>query len=239
MSVRRSVLRLAALATCGGIVMLAGCTGKADNKDAYVRFLNLLSDQAAVSVTLDAKPVATGVGYQSASSYYQTGSNNYAAVITNAAGATLSSYTQALGQLHYTVYLYGAPTDIKRLNVDDSKLPITTDKFTARLVVASAALTGYDLYLTTATADLANTLPNVVVSLPESISAYGTLLDPGSYRVRITPTGTKTVVFDHTLTFATKTTTTFVVHGQAGNPRFTQVSPDEGAVVVFAQPLGG
>lgn len=234
MSFRRSAARLVALAACCGLALLAGCTSKADNKPAQVRYLNLLDDQTAVGVSLDGKPVATGVGYQSASSYHETRSNNYAALITNAAGATLSSYTEALGQLRYTIYLYGTAADIKRINADDSKLTLPNDKFTLRLLVASAALTGYDLYVTTADADLATTTPNLVLSLPATISTYGTLLDPGSYRVRITPTGTKTVVFDRTLSFTAKSHPTFVVHGTAGAPKFMQVGPDEGAAVVFA-----
>ena len=224
------------VATIALACTLSACgTSSAENKPARVRYLNLLGDHTTVNVTLDAKPVATGVAFQTVSNYYQTGSNNYAAVISNTAGTSLSSYTQGLGQLHYTVYLYGTAAEVKHLNVSDEPLVLKDGTFTTRILVASDTLTGHDLYVTAADTDIATATPNAAVTLPATLSAYTTVLDAGSFRVRITATGTKNVVFDRTLDFASKSADTFVLYADPGvtTPSVLRVGQAEGAVMLF------
>ncbi|HEY9104618.1 DUF4397 domain-containing protein [Chitinimonas sp.] len=233
-------LAMLGLATLG----LAGCNGLKSGDDsihANLRFVNLMTDQATVSVLLDDATQLSSLPFEQSSSYQDNAwAASYTIKINNASNALLGSFTLAPAQKsHTTTYLYGSAVGMKYASFTDEAYTVSSGKFVVRTLLAADNLSGFDLYVTGASDDLSNLTPTVYAYAAGSMSAYSSETASGSYRVRLTLSGTKTVVFDTTMTFDSATATTLVLHtlGSSQLPTVMRIKPDDGSAVIVPNTL--
>jgi hypothetical protein len=141
--------------------------------------------------------VLTNVAYKTVSDYLAVASGSHNLKV-RAAGTTTVVIDQnaALTQgTYYTVLATGRVASIAPVVLTDDQTSPASGQVRVRLVHASPTAGNVDIYVTAPTTDIATatpTLPNVAF---RAVSNY-LEVPAGTYRVRITPAGTKTVALD-------------------------------------------
>lgn len=195
--------------------LLAACGGGDDNfndrtglSQPKVRFVHALPGGPAVTLWRDgvADPAATNVEYKYGSQYYDIGTANTSFSLRVAATnteVTTAGFDPSRGH-KYTLVALPAASGAQLLVIDDPyNKSLISD--VARLRVLNAAVNAqtFDVYLTASGADLSVATPNLTAvaykqvapdSGSESLEVNG-----DTYRLRITPEGSKTVIFDVTV----------------------------------------
>ena len=164
---------------------------------AQLRVVHASPDAPNVDVLVDNASVLTNVAYKTASNYLPvtSGSRN---LKVRAAGSTTVVIDQnaALAQgTYYTVLATGRVASIAPIVLTDDQTNPASDNVRVRLVHASPTAGNVDIYVTTPTADIATASPTVPNVAFRAVSNY-LEVPAGTYRVRITPVGTKTVAID-------------------------------------------
>ena len=164
---------------------------------AQLRVVHASPDAPNVDVLVDNASVLTNVAYKTASNYLPvtSGSRN---LKVRAAGSTTVVIDQnaALAQgTYYTVLATGRVASIAPIVLTDDQTNPASGDVRVRLVHASPTAGNVDIYVTTPTADIATASPTVPNVAFRAVSNY-LEVPAGTYRVRITPVGTKTVAID-------------------------------------------
>lgn len=201
--------RLLLLGALAGATTLAACsdsttTGPRKTADAgRVRFVNATTDTAVaktLAVRVDDVPLTASVAYGAATAYVPTyvGARHFVgrradvAVANPAFDATVTVAQPA----DYTVLATGSGSDLSLLTLADVNSAPPTDMAEVRVVDAAAG--SVDVYVTTTTADLATSTP-VATALPfRGATPYVTVPAGAATRIRVTATGTTTVLLDVT-----------------------------------------
>jgi hypothetical protein len=188
-----------------GAVGLAGCgeDGAGPTAAPAVGRLRLVhaSPDTARAKTVDVQvagvPVAAAMAYKAATSYVLVLEGQREVVVRNAVDSTtVFSLTLAVSaSTDYTVLSTGIGSDLSPLTVVDTNAAPVGDSVKIRVVLAAPAAGNVDVYITTPTASLTAETPDASNVPFRAASGYFTL-GVGAHRVRLTPTGTKTVSLD-------------------------------------------
>lgn len=221
------------------VMTLGGCSSKSSNTNANVRFVNLMSDQAKISVTLNDAAAVSDLAFQAISTYQERPSGTYTSKITGATGATLLTPSLALGQLHYTIYVYGTAASPRYAAITDEPVVVNTGKYVVRTMLGSTNLPVFDLYISSAEADLSTLSPVAYGGAVATATGYTAEADSGTFRIRLTLSGTKDLVFDSTQAFDAKSANTLVFfsQGSAQLPTVLFMHPEEGNTKVVTNTL--
>ena len=164
---------------------------------AQMRVVHASPDAPNVDVLVDNAPVLTNVAYKAASSYLEvpSGSRNLKVRATGTSTVVIDQ-NGTLGQGgFYTVLATGRVASIAPVVLTDDQTSPASGNIRLRLVHASPTAGNVDIYVTAPTADIASATPTLANVAFRAASNY--LEAPaGTYRVRITPAGTKTVAID-------------------------------------------
>ena len=203
---------LLGVATAG---LLAACGGDDDNfddrtgtADPVARFIH--AAPAGPEFTLQRNgtvvPSATNVGYKYGSQYSDIGTASTTFSLRRASdGTELASSNFNPDRGHkYTVVALPAVTGFELMVIDDPyNKGLLSDDTRLRALNAAPNAQTFDVYLTATNADLAAATPRYAsVAYKEVEPASGadsTDIEDGTYRLRITPAGSKTVIFDTTV----------------------------------------
>ena len=186
-----------------GAALLVALAGTACDDDpsapeqtARLRVVHASPDAPNVDVLVDNSVALPNVAYKAFSDYLPVaaGARN---LKVRAAGTTTTvidaTPTLAAGEA-YTVLATGFVAGIAPLVLEDDLSNPAAGNIKLRLVHASPSAGDVDIYVTAPGADIAALAPTLA-GVPFRAAAY--LERPaGSYRVRITPEGTKTVAID-------------------------------------------
>ncbi len=192
--------RLARVALLFPAIALAGCDDDSSGPEdrASLRFVHAAPATAAVNARWGDAQVFAAVPYGGTAAYKSIRSGERALAI-RAAGAAADLVTSEL-ELDddgvYTVLLVkqGAGAALSLLT-DDNAAP-AAGKAKLRVVHAAAAIAGnVDIYVTAPDADLATQTAAAAGVQPGKASAY-LVRDPGTYQIRYTGPGSKTVLFN-------------------------------------------
>jgi hypothetical protein len=154
-------------------------------------------DAPNVDVLVDGTAALTNVPFKSASGYLPlpVGARN---LKVRGTGTTTNVIDQnaTLGDgKFYTVLATGRLATIAPLVLEDNLTNPAAGNIKLRLVHASPTAGNVDIYVTATTADIATTNPTLSNVPFRTASAY-LEVPAGTYRVRITPAGSKTVAID-------------------------------------------
>ena len=186
------LLGLALLAT----VSLAACDDD-DDAEARLRAVHLSPDAPAVDVLVNGDRVLSNVAYTGASDYLtvDAGSNR---VQVNAAGTSTSVIDATLDldeDGDYTVIATDFLADITPIVLEDDNSAPSSGNIKVRIVHGAPSAPAVDVYITAPGADI-NTATPALEDVP--FQAFSDYIEApaGSYQIRVTPAGTKTVVID-------------------------------------------
>jgi hypothetical protein len=184
---------MAALLALGAL--LGACGGGADRTKAQVRLVNASAGYSQLDLQVDGQLRQGQVPYGGSDGYVEIDPGKASSSITSAGSATtLLSFTPALSEKkYYSVLAFGAAGALRQMLLDENIGAPDTNKALLRVVNVSPDAGALDVYLTAPT-DL---LPNVVAV--QTAVAYGvqgnyTLVNSGTWRLRITAAGSKTDV---------------------------------------------
>ena len=205
-------LRYAALALVTLAAIAAAC-GDDDPPTAVaqagrIRFVNAVGNDAALTIRVDGALVTPpgGIAFGGKSSFVST------PIGTRAVAFYRATNGDSLGEHEFPVLLGQDYTHVVagRSGGSPNPRPVTSLENAAppagqaslRLLHASPATAGsVDVYVTAPAADIAMATP-AIGNLPFGVHVAPLTLAPGTYRVRVTTTGTKTVRIDDEIALA-------------------------------------
>ena len=192
--------RIARAALLLPFIALAGCDDDSSGPEdrATLRFVHAAPGTAAVNARWGDAQVFAAVPYGGTGAYesIRAGERALAVRAVGAAADLVASELELDDDGVYTVLLHkpGAAAALSLL-ADDNAAP-AAGKAKLRVVHAAAAIAGnVDIYVTAPNADLATQNAAAAGIQPGKASAY-LVRDPGTYQIRYTTAGTKTVRFD-------------------------------------------
>lgn len=176
--------------------------GCGSSGSAQLRALHASPDAPNVDISVNGTSVAKNVPYETATSYLKIkeGKTEVQVFPTGTTTAVLDYTFTAANKSYYTFLAANKVASIQTLFFTDDNATPPSGDFSLRLIHGAPSAGNVDIYVTAPGAALGTpTLTNVAFT-----ASSGYLNEPaGSYEVRITPTGTQTVVIDTgSLTFA-------------------------------------
>jgi hypothetical protein len=198
MSIRRRLLFLLPLVA---VLAVAGCKVRTINyfppHPAQVRVLNLMADAPWLDVSINGTPAFTGVAFESYTAYQDYDNNNTSfAVNLTGSTSTLVSFSYPLaGEQPYTVLLYGSTSNPQITMVAEVADPPTNGSIQFAVFNAASNQGGVDIYVTTPGVDI-GTVNSNFGNVAFGGTTFNLAFQPGTYQIRVTPTGTKTVIYD-------------------------------------------
>jgi hypothetical protein len=202
--------------------MTAACSDDDDNTgpvgEASVRVVHASPDAPAVDVLVDDASVLTGVPYLAASDYLDVpaGGRNLKVNAAGTATTVIDADVDLVDGTDYTVIASGLVAAIEPIVLADDNSAPSAGNARVRAIHGAASAPAVDIYVTAPGADLAAETPAL------ANVGFGDVADyieapAGDYQVRVTPTGTKTVVIDSgTLTLASGQVRTAIAVDAAG-----------------------
>ncbi len=184
--------------------LLVGCnTGNGvvtvASTQSNLRIVNVIPNAGApLVVTLDDDLFASGVAFQSLSPYQtiKAGVHTLKAFVTGAPTNVIATTIAALGEANYSYVMYGPITAPIARIFDDTFSDPGAGNFDVRVINAAAGIGLIDVYLTAAGADLNQVAPSVSgVEYNAAVSPF-TTLPVGNLQLRVTPAGSKEVIYD-------------------------------------------
>ena len=196
---RKSALALALLAA----ITASACSDDEDDvtgpgaTTASLRVVHASPDAPNVDVLVDNAAALTNVAYKTASNYLAApaGNRNLKVRATGASTVVIDQNVALTQGAFYTVLATGRVASIAPVVLTDDQTSPAAGNIRLRLVHASPTAGNVDIYVTGTAADLATTTPTLSNVAFRAASNY-LEVPAGTYRVRITPAGTKTVAID-------------------------------------------
>ena len=204
------------LASVASLGFLAACGGsdddsfddRADVADPKVRFVNAVPDGPNLTLLRGgaAEADATDVAYKSASQYYDVSTEDYTFTLRAADGNVdldTDTFNAARGN-KYTLVALPADAGAELLTIRDPyNKSVTSNDSRLRALNAAANAAAVDVYLTNVGADIAAATPTLYDMAfkevqPES-GDDSVEVERGDYRLRLTQAGSKTVIFNATV----------------------------------------
>jgi len=164
---------------------------------AQLRVVHASPDAPNVDVLVDDAAALTNVPFKAASEYLSvpSGARNLKVRAAGTSTVVIDQNATVVEGRAYTVLATGRVASIAPLVLEDDLTNPASGNIRLRLVHASPTAGNVDIYVTSTTADLAMTTPTLSNVTFRAASSY-LEVPAGTYRVRITPSGTKTVAID-------------------------------------------
>ena len=195
MQPRRMVAWLSALACAVAL----GCADDNPVKtlDSRLRLVHASSNTGNVDVYIDGLQVAQNVVYGTGSAYMNVRAGSKTIQVRNAGTATVVVETtqNLVGNTDNTLLIANMNSTVQAWLVPDDNSPPSDGNIRLRVVQAAPSAGGLDIYLTAPTGDLGAVMPNFTNIQFHNYTPYLEVAS-GQWRVRATPTGTKTVGTD-------------------------------------------
>lgn len=204
-------------------VLTAACgdeddTTAPDRGDARVRVVHASPDAPNVDVLVDDAVALSNVPYLAVSDYLDVSSGNRNFKV-NAAGTpttVIDTDADLAEDGEYTVIAAGPAESIQPLVLEDDNSAPTTGNVRVRAIHGAPSAPAVDIYVTAPGADLATETP-LLANVDFGQVADYVEAPAGTYQVRVTPTGSKTVVIDSgALTLASGQVRTVIAVDAAG-----------------------
>lgn len=221
------------MAALAATALLAGCDSDSTtgpDATAQVRVVHGSPNAPAVDVLVDGMRVLSNVAYRQFSGYLEVpaGTRNVRVNAANTTTSVINANPAVAAGGAYTIIATNLLASIEPLVLTDNLAAPAAGNIKLRLVHGAPNVGSVDIYVTAPGADIA-TLSPTLTGVPFKGASNYLEVAAGSYRVRITPAGTKTVAIDTgTLTLAAgQVRTAIAVEAQGGGaPLSALLLPD-------------
>ena len=209
-----SLPRLLLVAGCLAALLMNGC-GNSSNDQANVRALNLISGASGVKITAGGTTIMTGGSFETLTGFTGIGAGNQEFKVTLAGSTgTLVDLIYSLSSgISFSFVTTGTPGATIAVLLADVYTTPSGSNFAFRVLDMSLVATVIDVYLTDPGADIATATPVVTAASFGSPTLFVNT-PSGSRQMRITTTGTKTVIYDALVNFGAGTGQTLVTYGR-------------------------
>lgn len=196
MMLRKPALALALLLSVGATACDDDDT-TAPAATAQLRVVHASPDAPNVDVLVDGAVALTDVPFRTASPYLEVsvGARNLRVRPTGTTTVVIDADADFVSGRAYTVLATGRVASLAPLVLTDDLTAPGAGNIRLRLVHASPSAGNVDIYVTAPSADLGATSPTLT-NVPFRAASTYLEVPAGTYRVRITPAGTKTVAID-------------------------------------------
>jgi hypothetical protein len=186
-------------------VGLAGCNtgeGVTDPASQFsnLRFANFIPNASGpINVSVDGNNLGFGVGFEQVTAYQQinSGLRTVQVSVAGTAGTIINTSAIFVGVTNNSFLTYGSIEEPAFLAITDVYNDPGAGFFSIRAVNAATGVKSVDVYVTLPGADLSIAAPNLAgVALGRSSLAVS--FPVGNYEIRVTPSGTKDVIYDTT-----------------------------------------
>jgi len=198
---RTSALRRTSLAALALVVVATTACGDSTspNQDTQARFVHAAAGKGTVNFSVDNALLGPNVAYAGSNALtyksFTAGNRKVTARLLDAT-TDLASATQALeAGRQYTAVLVKRTAGEAIAIFSDNNTAAAAGKTRVRVINAAPAAASVDVYVTAVDADLANATATMSDVKFEKASNYVEVAK-GTSRIRLTTTGTKTVVLD-------------------------------------------
>lgn len=195
--------RFASFAVVGLALLGAACSdddssnGNGPGNSAFVRVVHASPDAPNVDVLVDGQTVLTDVQYKQFSGYLSVpkGMHNIKVNVTGGGATVINADVDLAAGAYYTAIASNVAASITPLVLlDDLSAPVAGNA-KVRLVHTAPSAGLVDIYVTAPNADISGLTPDVANFDFQDETGY-LELPAGSYQVRVTLAGTKTVAID-------------------------------------------
>lgn len=211
------IYRLSLAALCMVVLALAGCSKGGNNGDnAQLRVVNALSEAGPLNVTVASTAAASALPFQGLTTYVSVPSGSQIITVGVAGAATtLVNTTNIINSgVNYSYVIFGPLTAVGAMLNNDTFADPGNGFFALRIVNAAPGLSAIDIYLTAPGADITSSAPTLTNVAYGVATAFSPIAIGPSFEIRVTPTGTKAVIFDSTpKAFAEHSGTDLIVYG--------------------------
>jgi hypothetical protein len=213
-------------------LVVAGCKINTINyfpvKYANVRMINLMPDVPAVNVTQGSTAVWSGVAFEAATGYldFENTTNTFTVSVAGATGSLISATYDLAGEAPYTLIPYGTREAPQVLMLLDTAVTPGSGRFQMRFANVAPGNGTVDVYVTAPGVAIDNLSANFFAVGYGGVTGYGGFA-AGTYQIRATLTGTKTVVYDSgARTYGSDTTTAFLLYTRGSGDLFNGMQAD-------------
>jgi hypothetical protein len=186
---------------CLAVVVLAGCgKGGSNSGNGNVRVVNAFFEAPSLNVVIGNTTLATGLPFQGLTQYasVDNGTQTFTVTVTGSSTPLVNVSNTIGGNTSFTYAIFGPLTAPLTIFQSDNFNDPGTGFFAVRAMNAAAGIGPIDVYLTPPGADLTVTGATVSGVPYGGTSAFISVNIGAPFEIRITPTGTKTVIFDST-----------------------------------------
>ncbi len=185
---------------CLVALALVGCSKghNSNGGDANVRVVNAFFEAPSLDYAMAGVVLAAALPFEGTRPYQNVanGTQTSTVTVTGAGTPLVNSIITLVGGADYSYIMYGPVTAVGSiLAVDDFTDP-GTGYFAIRVINTAAGIGPIDVYLTPPGADLTVTAPAVTGVAYGAVSIFTPVLLGANFEIRITPNGTKQVIFD-------------------------------------------
>ncbi|MGH8799046.1 MAG: DUF4397 domain-containing protein [Casimicrobiaceae bacterium] len=207
MSIPRTLLAVLCLTS----LILTGCGKNSNNQgNGQMRVVNAFSQASALDVTVNEKKVVTGLAFQATAPYasIDSGTQAFTVGVTGASTSLVNTSLNVSTNTKYTYIVFGPQTGVASVLISDAFNDPGNGFFALRFINAAAGPGPLDLYVTAPGADLSATAPSVASVAYGAAGVFTPIAIGNNFEMRITPAGTKDVIYD-------SVPETFAVHSGA------------------------
>jgi hypothetical protein len=197
MSTRRVVL--AALLVLP--LALVGCKIDTINyfppKAAHVRMVNVVADAPLLDVTVDGNPAFTGVAFEGSTDFvdFDNKEQTFSVRIRGATSPLVEQSFSLAGEQTYTLIAFGTNRIPLLLLLPDATIEPGSGRSQLRIANVAPGIDAFDVYVTAPGVAIDELFPNFGSLGYGSATTY-LQFGSGTYQVRMTTTGTKTIIYD-------------------------------------------
>ncbi len=216
MSLPRALLAtlcLVALALCG-----CGKSGNNNNGgDAQIRVVNAFFEAPSLDYVVAGTTLAAALPFQGLRPYQgvSNGTQTFTVTVTGAGTPLVNATSVINGGANYTYVVYGPVTSVGAILALDSFNDPGGGFYAVRVMNTAAGIGPIDVYLTPPGADLTVAAPTVAAVAYGATSLFISVTVGANFEIRITPTGTKQVIYDSApKVFAERSGTTILAYSK-------------------------
>src|SRR5450755_1765659 len=179
---------------------LSGCSKSNNNSNgsAQIRVVNAFFEAPSLDYVVAGTTLATALPFQGIKPYQgvSNGTQTFTVTVTGAATPLVNASSSVTGGANYTYVVYGPLTSVGTILASDSFNDPGSGFYAVRVMNTAAGIGPIDVYLTPPGADLTVAAPTVGSVAYGATTLFISVTIGANFEIRITPTGTKQVIYD-------------------------------------------